>query len=541
MHFLIKQNKNFYISIFFISLFLIGIYTFPDFGIGVDEDNSRVNGFVSLKYIFEVFFPDNVFKINDIINVPNINNYGQQGNGVVFDLPAAFFELIFNITNPREIYLLRHLLNFLLFFTSVFFFYKIIKNRYNSYLTGIIGAAFLVLSPRIFAQSFYNTKDIFLMSLFIINIYTAINFLEKPNIKTAIIFSLISSLVTDVRILGIFLPALIFLIYIINILRDNNFGKKKILPLIFFLTSLPFLIILFWPYLWAHPIENFIEVFRNLKNYPYEIYNFYFGEYISAQNIPWHYPIVWIFITTPLLYLALFLIGFIFIVLRLVKRLIKIEKSDSYTDLWRGKKELQDLVFFLTLLIPLFIIIGLNSTLYDGWRHIYFIYPSFLMISLFGLHLIKTVFFKKKVFLVNILLVVLILPTISWMYLNHPFQNVYFNILTGKNFNKNFEMDYWGNSNKMALELISNKTNKKIKIASLNTSDLVLSKKILKKEKRDLIDITNDIIEADFVINNYRDWNGRIKPENYSIPENFKILYEIKVDDVIINTIYEKK
>ena len=173
MPFLIKKNKNFYTSIFFTSLFLIGIYSFSDFGIGVDEDNSRVNGFVSLKYIFEIFSPDNVFRINDIINVPNINNYSEQGNGVVFDLPAAFLELIFDITNPREIYLLRHLINFLLFFTSVFFFYKIIKNRYNCYLTGIIGAAFLVLSPRIFAQSFYNTKDIFFMSLFIINIYTA--------------------------------------------------------------------------------------------------------------------------------------------------------------------------------------------------------------------------------------------------------------------------------------------------------------------------------------------------------------------------------
>ena len=163
------------------------------------------------------------------------------------------------------------------------------------------------------------------------------------------------------------------------------------------------------------------------------------------------------------------------------------------------------------------------------------------MISLYGLHLIKTVFLKRKVILVNGLIIFLILPTISWMFFNHPFQNVYFNILAGKNFNENFEMDYWGNSNKMALEFISNKTNNKIKVASLNTSDLSLSKKILKKEKRDLIDITNDYSEADFVINNYRDWNGMIKPKNYSIPKNFKILYEIKVDDVIINTIYEKE
>ena len=38
--------------------------------------------------------------------------------------------------------------------------YKIIKNRYNSYFTALLGAAFLVASPRIFAESFYNSKDI---------------------------------------------------------------------------------------------------------------------------------------------------------------------------------------------------------------------------------------------------------------------------------------------------------------------------------------------------------------------------------------------
>ncbi len=40
------------------------------------------------------------------------------------------------------------------------------------------------------------------------------------------------------------------------------------------------------------------------------------------------------------------------------------------------------------------------------------------------------------------------------MIKNHPHQYVYFNILAGKNYNKNFEMDYWGISNTMALESV---------------------------------------------------------------------------------------
>ena len=73
---------------------------------------------------------------------------------------------------------------------------------------------------------------------------------------------------------------------------------------------------------------------------------------------------------------------------------------------------------------------------------------------MFAVHLIKIIFFKKKNYFLYILILILILPTGIWMYKNHPFQYVYFNFLAGKNFNEKFEMDYYGVSNKNALEYI---------------------------------------------------------------------------------------
>ena len=52
----INKNRNLFIYLFFVSLFIVGIFIFSDYGLSVDDDNSRVNGFVSLKYIFEIFF-----------------------------------------------------------------------------------------------------------------------------------------------------------------------------------------------------------------------------------------------------------------------------------------------------------------------------------------------------------------------------------------------------------------------------------------------------------------------------------------------------
>ena len=391
----LDSKKYFIISLYFFTLLTVGLFTFSDYGISIDEDNTRINGFVSLKYIFEIFFPNLVNEIDKFTNIPSMADWEEQGVGVIFDLPTAFLEWFFQIEDSRNYFLMRHFVNFLFFFVAVYFFFLLIKNRYNSWIIGILGSTFLFLSPRIFAQSFYNNKDIVFMSLFIISLYTAINFLEKPDFRNAIIFSIISSLAIDIRILGVFLPILVFLIYIINIYWVENYKNNTIKPLLLFLILTPLFITFFWPYLWQDPLGNFIIIFKSLSNFDENIYNFYLGQYISAKNLPWHYSIVWILISTTFFYIFLFIVGFIFMILRFMRRVFKIEENNYYNNFWKGKKELQDLIFLFSFIIPLFAVITLNSTLYDGWRHLYFIYPSFLMMSMLGLHIIKILFFKK--------------------------------------------------------------------------------------------------------------------------------------------------
>ena len=121
------------------------------------------------------------------------------------------------------------------------------------------------------------------MSLFVISLYTAINFLEKPDFRNAIIFSFTSSLAIDIRILGVVLPTLIFLVYLINIYWVENYKNNTIKPLLLFLILTPLFITFFWPYLWQDPFGNFITIFKSLSNFDEDIYNFYLGQYISAK------------------------------------------------------------------------------------------------------------------------------------------------------------------------------------------------------------------------------------------------------------------
>ena len=101
----INNNKKLFVLLYFLLLYLIGIIVFADYGISIDEDNTRINGFISLKYVFLLLVPEKVYLIDQHILTPDFSEWGEHGVGVIFDLPLALIELLFNIDDIRNIYL----------------------------------------------------------------------------------------------------------------------------------------------------------------------------------------------------------------------------------------------------------------------------------------------------------------------------------------------------------------------------------------------------------------------------------------------------
>ena len=133
---------------------------------------------------------------------------------------------------------------------------------------------------------------------------------------------------------------------------------------------------------------------------------------------------------------------------------------------------------------------------------------------MYGLDKIKIKFFKNKEKLYNIIVFLFIFQISYTMINNHPYQNVYFNFIAGKNVKKNFEIDYWGLSNKQALELIlKNDQRNLIKVGSAGPISLNNSMQILSKSNRDRL-IASRNIDADYIINNYIDWHGKYKKKD---------------------------
>src|SRR5262249_34061928 len=134
-------------------------------------------------------------------------------------------------------------------------------------------------------------------------------------------------------------------------------------------------VVAMWVWLWGNPVGHFLEAFASMARFRYQGDTLYLGHAVPSDALPWHYAPVWIAITTPPLYLVLFVVGAAAILWRLATRGLA---------LWEGDEELQDLFFLGLVVLPIAAVIVLHSVLYGGWRHLYFIYPAFLMIAVRG-------------------------------------------------------------------------------------------------------------------------------------------------------------
>jgi len=519
-----------YVLIFFLVYLAIGASIYKDYGISWDEPSHIVIASITAKYLASIFMPG--FQPPEFASVPLLAEYAGPQYGVIFDLPMYVADRLLGYNGAMpEAYYLRHLCTFLLFYVSVFFFYLIVRNRFESRALGLIGCFFLILSPRIFAESFYG-KDVVFLSLFIIVIYFFIRYLNRKTLVNAVLFALATAIAVDQRITGAFIPFLAVLVTIIDEMKARrSFSNlhKRLFPLFVYLISFSFFTVLLWPYLWENPVRNFINAFGVMSKFPVTYYVLYMGTFIKSTEVPWHYIPVWMLITTPIIYIFFFLAGLFWAIKGIIKSGIKIYSND---------RERQDFLFLLLFVVPLAAVIVLNSALYDGWRHLYFIYAPFLLIAMTGaarlLGIIKEVRSGRErlaAFFIAAVIVLCVISTAYQMIRYHPFQNVYFNTLAGDKVDQNFDLDYWGLSFRKGLEyIVKNDSRPTIGLAA-NVIPPIINNLIF-LEKQDIRRLIRaDIHQADYFMTNYR-WH----PQPYPLANE---VYTISVNNIKIMSVFK--
>jgi hypothetical protein len=438
--------KNLFFSAFVLVLLIIGILIHKDYGISWDEPQQRLIGFINFNYVSDYLKLNLENPPNSPPDIEKLENFKDRDYGVIFELPAVLLEHIFTFKDIQEVYFARHLLTFLVFIGGVIAVYQMAARRFSDWRMGVIAAVLIILSPRIFAESFYNNKDLVFLSFFAIAVNTAIIFILRPSWQTALLHALASAIAIDTRIMAIIVPCATLLIVTLQTLKGERLWSKSLQLLALYFFVMVGLVIVFWPFLWSDPLGHFLEALGNMAKFRWAPRIIFEAEYVKASNLPWHYVPTWISITTPPLYLVLFAIG----CLGILKNCIL-----NIRYLWRNDNQLQDLIFMGFCIGPVIAVIALHSVLYNGWRHVYFIYPTFILITVVGLHWLWSAVKFSNILKTIIAIIVIgsLANTSVWMIQNHPLQNLYFNSLT-KDWDKKYEVDYWGLAYKPLLEAI---------------------------------------------------------------------------------------
>tara|TARA_B100001057_G_scaffold492480_1_gene584962 strand:- start:4770 stop:6434 length:1665 start_codon:yes stop_codon:yes gene_type:complete len=547
-----SKYSNYLIFVFFLSFFLIGLKIFKSFGLSIDEPFHRTAGYFWLYVLFKDISPSSNYLIylkNLLDGMEWSNDFlagYYQSYGPIFDTLAAILEQAFNIKSDKGAFEFKHLLTFITFFISGIYFFKLINQRFNNKIFSIFLVFIYFSSPRIFSESFYNSKDITFMSFCIFSIFHYFSSFKENGLKHLILFSFFAALATQIRVMGILLILFYISFVFWESLEDrkffkNNYRKTLIATILFFI-----FLYIFWPFLWNSPFSKFIEAFITFSNYNWGLDVFYLGNYISTDNLPWHYVIVWMFITTPLIYTIFFLIGFFYILRVFFTNLVSLDKN-SNNKLWINDNQKKDFFMIFFFLIPILSVILFSSTLYGGWRHLYFVYPSLIYLVGIG---VNYFYFKTKKFISTKVFAVLIFLFILHSSYNlvrfHPYQNIYFNSIIKNNVSKFFEVDYWGLANHEAIEFIisdGKKNNlKTITIRTASFTPLEYSKKILDNVNTPrLIFQGTTHLDPQYIFTNFHYEKNPKYQKKYKIPKNYQEVFSVKRAGILINKVYKKK
>lgn len=530
-----NRQKNI-VNVFFILLFLIGLSNVKNYGISYDEFEYRNQGFIVLNYLGKKFLPNKTKKITKAkdLNYTELDEYhkNSKNNYKIQNTAYAAIEyLFFSNSENKTKYLFRHYLNYFVNFIALIFLYKIIRLDYSR-VYGLLGTGLFISSPKLLPDFIYSPNDIWLLTFLLASFYFSRIVLLKKKFKDLFFMVFFICIAINVRYIAMYLLLIFFFFYFYQLRNE----KKKFLNHFLITIILTYLIlILITPQLWLNPF-NIIGLFIDQLSFNFiDPKIMFFGNLVNSSNLPWYYLIIWILITTPTIIIFLFLFGIFY---------CSYLFSFFYKDL--KAQNLNFIYTFAFFIIPILAFIIFRPTIFNGWRHFYFVYPFMILISVSSIYLIKEKINKinyKKIlnYVINISLLIHFILNFNFIIQSNPYQNIYFNFFS-KKYANNFELDYFGLSNVELLKyILKNEKKDTIVIAGLNSTRPDISMNMLNNSEKKrfsyekLNSFDNDKI--DYFLTHY------IFGVNVQELESAGLVsvYNILVGDIKIGSIYVNK
>ena len=437
---------------------LAGIAALDDYGVSWDEFTQREIAAANLDYIR-----------GDKDGLPTYA--ADKYYGVAFELPLLLAERGLGLDDSRNYLLSRHLLTHLFFLAGGFFAALLAYRLFGSKWLALLALLLFLLHPRLYAHSFFNSKDIPALSMLMIALYLTHRAFRGDTIGAFLLCGVGVALAMNLRIMGAMLfPAVLALrgcdLWYAAVAGDGDGdGRRRVL-----LTGGAFLLAgvgtlyATMPYLWEDPLA-LPDAFSVLARHTNDSVQLFQGNIVRPFELPAHYLPTWIAITTPPGVLLLGLWGAAAVCGR---SLVRPGEALRNTRLRFG------LLLAGCFALPLLGVAALGAHMYDGWRQMYLLYAPLCLLACFGLYDAAAVWGRLKlpglggaagsVFRRAARVGVFGLATLGLAGVAiaivqlHPHQQVYFNFLvdrkTPEYLRTQYDMEYWGTVNRQALEYL---------------------------------------------------------------------------------------
>ena len=482
------------------ALFAIaGVAIVDDYGIAQDEIVQREVAIANAKYIIT----------GNISELPVDEDVAYRYYGLVFEMPLLLAERALGLQDSRHIYLTRHLLIHLFFIAGGFACGMLAYQTLGSRWVALLAMLIFLLHPRLYAHSFFNTKDIPFAAMLIIALYLAHRAFRKDTLGAFLLCGICVGLAINLRPFGLMLPPMILAMRALDLWQAGRGERKRILASAGIFTAVALAIAyIIHPYYWENPLR-FIEGIRTLNQHPANVENLFMGEIYFSKNVPWNFVPVWFANTAPPGALLLGALGAAAVCWQGAVRPL-----DALRD-----RETRFLILLLgCVALPVAVAIILQSNIYNGWRQMYFIWGPFCLLATIGLNRLAgsgeapgeqgiaarlPCWIRggglRRAFAYGVAGVGLI-TTLTAMAALHPHYQVYFNTLTDTKtpgaLAKRYDMDYWRVTRLQSLEyLLDSYPDDTLRVWPEQYSILILP-----QNDRERI-INADVHEADFYIN----------------------------------------
>ena len=405
-----------------------GIAVLDDYGVSWDEFYQRDIALETISYVLGQ--DDELLSNHD------------KFYGTTFEMPLLIVERVLGLQDDtRAILLSRHILSHLFFIAGGFFCYLLTRRLLGSMVIALFAMLLFLLHPRLYAESFVNTKDLPLAAMFMGALFLTHRAFSKDTVGAFLLCGLAVGILINIRILGVVLFAAVPAVRALDLLFASGKGRKHTLITsgVFVLAAM-FALYATLPYLWANPIERIVEMFVRLSHHPTVFPQLFQGELIMGNNLPPHYIPTWIAITTPPVALLLGVAGIIAV----------IRRGWASPRGILGHANLKFGFLLIGCLLMTFIaVVVVTPSMYNGWRQTYFLYAPFCALAAFGLHWLASVSGRTGVrATVYTLVGAGILLVVLQMVRIHPYQQAYFNFLVDREtpglLGDQYPVEYWG-------------------------------------------------------------------------------------------------